>query len=62
MNLQDIFGSSIPKKSKRRRTTVSEARKVLSIEEAGKLIDHDEVMREANATGGRIWYRIPGRD
>jgi ATP-dependent HslUV protease ATP-binding subunit HslU len=47
MNLQDIFGSSIPKKSKRRRTTVSEARKILSIEEAGKLIDHDEVMREA---------------
>ena len=27
MNLQDIFGSSIPKKIKRRRTTVSEARK-----------------------------------
>ena len=47
MNLQDIFGSSIPKKIKRRRTTVSEARKVLAIEEAGKLIDHDEVMREA---------------
>jgi len=47
MNLQDIFGSSIPKKSKRRRTSVSEARKILAIEEAGKLIDHDEVMREA---------------
>ena len=47
MNLQDIFGSSIPKKIKRRRTTVSEARKVIAIEEAGKLIDHDEVMREA---------------
>lgn len=47
MNLQDIFGSSIPKKIKRRRTTVSEARKVIAIEEAGKLIDNDEVMREA---------------
>ncbi|MFQ6607680.1 MAG: ATP-dependent protease ATPase subunit HslU [Fidelibacterota bacterium] len=47
MNLQDIFGSAIPKKRKRRRTSVSEARKILAIEEAGKLIDHDEVLREA---------------
>ncbi|MFQ6615689.1 MAG: ATP-dependent protease ATPase subunit HslU [Fidelibacterota bacterium] len=47
VNLQEIFGSAIPRKSKRRRTTVVEARKILAAEEAGKLIDHEEVIREA---------------
>lgn len=49
MNLQDIFGSSIPKKRSRRRTTVSEARRILAAEEASKLIDHEEVLREAKS-------------
>ena len=49
MNLQEIFGSSIPKKRKQRRTTVSEARRILAMEEVTKLIDHDEVVREARS-------------
>jgi len=49
MNLQDIFGSSIPKKRSRRRTTVSEARRILAVEEASKLIDHEEVLRDAKS-------------
>lgn len=49
MNLQDIFGGSIPKKRSRRRTTVSEARRILAVEEASKLIDHEEVLRDAKS-------------
>ncbi|MEX2541630.1 MAG: ATP-dependent protease ATPase subunit HslU [Trueperaceae bacterium] len=47
MNLQDMLSSVLPKKRVRRKTTVAEARKVLEGEEAEKLIDHDEVSREA---------------
>lgn len=47
MNLQDIFGSIMPKKNKKRRLKVADARKVLQKEEAEKLIDMDAVVREA---------------
>ena len=47
MNLQDLFGNLMPRKKKRRRMTVEEARKFLEQEEAQKLIDMDEVVREA---------------
>ncbi|MCH7731416.1 MAG: ATP-dependent protease ATPase subunit HslU [Candidatus Marinimicrobia bacterium] len=47
INLQEIFGSAIPKRQRRRRTTVAEAREILTIEEASKLIDHEEMVREA---------------
>ncbi|SVA03159.1 uncharacterized protein METZ01_LOCUS56013, partial [marine metagenome] len=49
MNLQEIFGSAIPKKRKQRRTTVSEARRILAMEEVTKLIDHEEALREARS-------------
>ena len=49
MNLQDIFGGAIPKKRKQRRTTVSEARRILAMEEVTKLIDHEEALREARS-------------
>ena len=49
MNLQDIFGSAIPKKRKQRRTIVSEARRILAMEEGTKLIDHEEALREARS-------------
>ena len=49
MNLQEIFGSSIPKKRKKRRSTVSEARRILIAEEVAKLIDNEEVVREARS-------------
>ncbi|MEC1727844.1 HslU--HslV peptidase ATPase subunit [Bacillus atrophaeus] len=47
MNMQDALSSMMPKKKKRRKMTVREARKVLTNEEASKLIDMDEVGQEA---------------
>jgi ATP-dependent HslUV protease ATP-binding subunit HslU len=47
INMQDAFGSLMPKRRKKRKLTVREARKVLIQEEAQKLIDMDEVTQEA---------------
>lgn len=47
MNMQDALSSLMPKKRKKRKLTVSEARKILTNEEAQKLIDMDEVSQEA---------------
>lgn len=47
MNLQDIFGSIIPKKNKKRRLKIAEALKVLEKEEAEKLIDMEAVVKDA---------------
>ena len=47
VNLQDMFGNLLPKKMKRRRVTVAEARVILTNEEAQKLIDHDAAVKEA---------------
>nr|WP_308861681.1 ATP-dependent protease ATPase subunit HslU [Paenibacillus radicis (ex Xue et al. 2023)] len=47
MNMQELFGSLMPKKLKKRKLPVKEARKVLIQEEAHKLLDMDEVIEEA---------------
>lgn len=47
INLQDLFGGMMPKNKKKRKMTVAEARRYLVAEEAQKLIDMDEVNREA---------------
>lgn len=47
MNMQDALGSFMPKKKKKRKLTVREARKVLTNEEASKLIDMEDVTQEA---------------
>jgi ATP-dependent HslUV protease ATP-binding subunit HslU len=47
MNLQEMLGGMMPKKPKKRKVTVGEARKILLEEEALKLIDMDEVKEEA---------------
>lgn len=47
VNIQDVLGGLIPKRKKRMKMTVSEARRVLEQEEAQKLIDPDEVTQEA---------------
>ena len=47
VNLQEILGSALPKRSRSQKTSVSEARQILATEEAGKLIDMDEVIRDA---------------
>jgi len=46
INLQDMLGGMLPRKKKKRRVPVSEARKILTQEEAQKLIDMDEVTRQ----------------
>ncbi|MGG1292497.1 HslU--HslV peptidase ATPase subunit [Bacillus smithii] len=46
-NFQEALGSLMPKKKKKRKMSVKEARKVLTNEEAQKLIDMDEVVQEA---------------
>lgn len=43
INLQDMFGSMMPKKTRKRKVTVSEARKILTQEECQNLIDMDDV-------------------
>jgi ATP-dependent HslUV protease ATP-binding subunit HslU len=45
--LQDIIGSMTPKKQKRRRVPLKEARQIFTAEEAAKLIDMDAVQKEA---------------
>ncbi len=47
VNLQDLFGNLGNKKRKKRRVKVSEARELLTQEEAQKLIDMDKVRNEA---------------
>lgn len=47
INLNDIFGNMMPKKSKKRKLTVAEAKKVLAQEESNKLIDMDAVIKDA---------------
>jgi len=47
MNLQDIFGNLMPKKSKKRKMTVAEAKVALTNEESNKLIDMDAVVKDA---------------
>lgn len=47
LNLQDLFGNLMPKKSKKRKLTVAEAKKILTQEESQKLIDMDNVIKEA---------------
>lgn len=47
LNLQDLFGNMMPKKSRKRKLNIAEAKKVLTQEEAQKLIDMDTVIKEA---------------
>jgi ATP-dependent HslUV protease ATP-binding subunit HslU len=46
-NFQDMFNGLVPKKKKRKKVTVAEARKILTQDEAQKLIDMDAVIAEA---------------
>jgi ATP-dependent HslUV protease ATP-binding subunit HslU len=46
-NLQEALGNLLPKRRKRRKMTVAEAREVLAAEEADKLLDQDQITREA---------------
>ncbi|HLS09507.1 ATP-dependent protease ATPase subunit HslU [Lentibacillus sp.] len=47
MNMQDALGQFMPKKKKKRKLPVSEARNVLTTQEAQKLVDMEEAAQEA---------------
>ena len=47
INLGEMFGGMLPRKTKKRKVTVSDGRRILVAEESDKLIDMDEVIREA---------------
>jgi ATP-dependent HslUV protease ATP-binding subunit HslU len=47
MNLQEMLSGMLPKKAKKKKVTVAEARRILLEEEALRLIDMDEVKDEA---------------
>lgn len=49
MNMQEMFGSLLPKRTKKRKLPIREARKVLIQDEAAKLIDTDDMIQEAVA-------------
>ncbi len=55
MNIQDMISGMMPKKSKKRKVTIEEARKLLIEEESAKLIDMDDVkelaIQKAENTG-----------
>ncbi len=46
-NLQSMIGKLMPKNHRKRKVTVAQARKLLAVEEADKLIDMDAVAEEA---------------
>ncbi len=47
MNIQDMLGPMFPKKTKKRKMSIPEARKYLIQDESQKLIDMEEVVKEA---------------
>ncbi|MDN5200811.1 ATP-dependent protease ATPase subunit HslU [Fulvivirgaceae bacterium BMA10] len=47
MNLQEMISGMMPKKTKKRKVTIAEAKQLLLEEEAAKLVDMDEVKEEA---------------
>jgi ATP-dependent HslUV protease ATP-binding subunit HslU len=47
INIQEIMGNIMPKKKKKRKTSIAEARTVIVQEEAQKLIDMESVQKEA---------------
>jgi ATP-dependent HslUV protease ATP-binding subunit HslU len=47
LSFQDMFGSILPKRKRKKKVTVAQARKILTQSEAQKLIDMEEVINEA---------------
>jgi ATP-dependent HslUV protease ATP-binding subunit HslU len=47
INVQEMLGGLLPKKQRRRRMSVAEARRIVEQEESEKLIDRDDVVSEA---------------
>ena len=58
INFQEIMGNIMPKKKKKRKTPISEAKAIITQEEAQKLIDMDAVQKEAIDRVAGIGYYL----
>lgn len=47
IDMQSILGPLAPKRTKKRKVTIGEAKELLTREEAQKLVDHDQIVHEA---------------
>jgi ATP-dependent HslUV protease ATP-binding subunit HslU len=47
LNIQEMFSNLLPRKAKKRKVTIKEAKEILTFEESQKLIDMDKVISEA---------------
>ena len=47
MNIQEMFGNILPKKTKKRKMTIAEARSILIQEETQKLLDTESIVKDA---------------
>ena len=47
INIQDMLGGFLPKKKKKKRVSIREERRILAQKEAQKLVDMDDVIKEA---------------
>ncbi len=47
INFQDMFSKMMPKRSKQKKSTIKEARRIITQEEAERLLDMDEIIRTA---------------
>jgi ATP-dependent HslUV protease ATP-binding subunit HslU len=47
LNIQELFSNVLPKKTKKRKVTIAEARELLIQEETGKLLDTESIVKEA---------------
>ena len=47
INFQDMFSKMMPKRSKQKKSTIKEARRIITQEEAERLLDMDEIIRNA---------------
>jgi ATP-dependent HslUV protease ATP-binding subunit HslU len=47
LNIQEMFGNVLPKKTKKRKMTIAEARELLIQEETNKLLDTESIVKEA---------------
>lgn len=47
INMGDLFGNIMPKKTKKKRITIQEAREIIAAEESENLLDMDEIVKTA---------------
>ena len=61
INLKDMLSNVMPSRTKRRRVQVAEARRLLTQEEAQKLVDMDEVVAPGHPARRGLRHHLPRR-